>query len=218
MRFNKYIVISFILIFNYSYSCKCEQLEKETMIDFGLKRADIVFYGELIKSDSLNMTYSFKIIEVFKGKFSNKIINGISQENNCDLFPMEKGLWIVYGNFNSDNTISLSICSPTQSMIFGPLKPPPPLKMNNNGKFIKLNDFEIDLYELRIENKTFNNFIYQLEKLRQYKLEQKNIIEESELDNKNKIIIVSLLVNALLLLTLLILIVSKKYSNNRITK
>jgi hypothetical protein len=203
----------FIVLFGISncFACKCVEYSIEEKVNIGLKKADIIFYGELIKYDTLKMTYSFKIYEIFKGKVASKIINGNAEGSSCDLFPNEKGLWIVYGNFNTDKTlIGLSACSPSQSQNFGPGFPPIPFELDSKGKIISKNEMEMSLFNLENQNKSLQSFIYQLEKLRLYKQNQNTISENSKSDFYQKLLIVTLISNATLLLGLIVVIVKKK--------
>jgi hypothetical protein len=203
----------FIVLFGISncFACKCVEYSIEEKVNIGLKKADIIFYGELIKYDTLKMTYSFKIYEIFKGKVASKIINGNAEGSSCDLFPNEKGLWIVYGNFNTDKTlIGLSACSPSQSQNFGPGFPPIPFELDSKGKIISKNEMEMSLFNLENQNKSLQSFIYQLEKLRLYKQNQNTISENSKSDFYQKLLIVTLISNAILLLGLIVVIVKKK--------
>jgi hypothetical protein len=217
MGFKKYLIVALLTCWNFSFACKCEEAKKESLVEEGLKRADIVFYGELIKSDSIRETFSFKIIELFKGKSSKGIINGFPAGGNCNLFPINKGLWIVYAKFNADKTISMNICLPSQSLDFGPGYPAPPI-IFENGKVRETTAAEYRLFDLEAKNKSLTLWIYQLEKLRKYKLAQNTVTEQMKRDFKDKITIGSLIANMLLLLTIIGIIVSKKSSNNRITK
>lgn len=183
---------------------------KKKMVEYGLHKYDVVFYGELIKLDTINQTYSFKIIELFKGIFISKTIEGVSEGGYCGLFPYKKGLWIVYGNFNKEYKISLSMCSPTQSQDFGPGWPPPPeFKRDKLGKIIEPTetDFKINYLEFKIESLIC--FFNQLEQLRTYKLSQNKISKEPKYSICDKILIISLIFN-LLLLSILIYIFIKK--------
>ncbi|WP_162128372.1 hypothetical protein [Flavobacterium phycosphaerae] len=216
MKIDKIWILSLMICWNFSFACKCFEIEKEVMVEKGLKNADIVFYGELIKSDSIQETYTFRIIELFKGNFKSAIISG-KTTSDCSIFPFEKGFWIVYSKLSKDKIIDISMCSPSQSMDFGFGYPPPPPKININGKLVNPSETEIRLFELEYKNKSLSNFIYQLEKLRQYKTSHISLAEESKNRFQNKITIISLTTNMLLLLTILLIIVSKKKSNNRIT-
>jgi hypothetical protein len=158
------LLIICLLSINTCFACKCFEYPKEKMVEYGLEKYDIVFYGELIKSDTINQTYSFKIIELFKGIFISKTIEGVSEGSDCGLFPDKKGLWIVYGNFNNDNKMYLSMCSPTQSQNFGPGWPPPPeFKRDKFGKIIELTKTESEINYLECTIETLRSFIYQLE-------------------------------------------------------
>jgi uncharacterized membrane protein YqhA len=70
----------------------------------------------------------------------------------------------------------------------------------------------MDLFNLENKNKSLQSFIYQLEKLRQYKQNQNSISENSKSDFYQKILIVSIIVNAILFLGFIITI-KKKYSS-----
>lgn len=90
--YNLFLLIICLLSINACFACKCFEYNKEKMVEYGLEKYDIVFYGELIKSDTINQTYSFKIIELFKGIFISKTIEGVSEGSDCGLFPDKKGL------------------------------------------------------------------------------------------------------------------------------
>lgn len=219
MKFRDYFVCLLLLATSISFACKCREMEREAKVELGLKNADIIFYGELIKSDSIKGIFSFKIIEIFKGNYSKTIINGQSEGSNCNLFPTGKGLWIVYGNFDTAKTvISMSACSPCQSLESGPGWPTPPIVFDKSGKVRETTAAEYRLFDLEDKTKSLNFWIFQMEKLRQYKLAQNTLTEASKSDFKDKLIIGSLIANALLLLTILGIIVSKKTANNRIAK
>ncbi len=180
----------------------------------------MVFYGELIKRDTIHQTYSFKIIELFKGIYTSKIIEGVPTESNCGLFPDKKGLWIVYGNFNNDNKISLSMCSPTQSQDFGPGWPPPPeFKRDKFGKIIEPTETDHEINYLKFNIESLRIFTYQLEQLRDYKLSQNKIIENKKNTFYDKILIISLIINVLLFSIILFVLAKKRFfSNKQITK
>lgn len=205
----KFLLISILLLSLNSYACKCVELEKETMVEDGIEKADIIFYGELIKVDTIKRTFQFKIYELFKGNYSSTIINGVEESNNCNLFPDKKGLWIIYGNFNENRKLVLSTCSPSQSQIDNSGFPPIPFTFDSNGKIIHKSDLEMKIFNLENQNKAFQTFYYQLEKLRNYKLASNTIISNQENDLYNKII-VSLLTSNLLFVGILIYILFRK--------
>jgi len=211
-----FLLVIFLFNINNSFACKCVEYDKDKMVEYGIQKYDIVFYGQLVKLDTINQTYSFKILELFKGIFPSKIIEGVSQGGNCGLFPDKKGLWIVYGNFNNEGKISLSMCSPTQSQDFGPGWPPPPeFKRNKLGKIIEPTetDFEINYLEFKIES--LKSFIYQLEQLRAYKLSLNKIPKNHKNLIYKKVLIISLIINILLFSILIYVLRRKRFSSNK---
>lgn len=60
-------LLLFLIINLKSYSCDCPQIDKKTYLNKALKSYDLVFLGELIKFDTINRTYEFRIIELLKG-------------------------------------------------------------------------------------------------------------------------------------------------------
>lgn len=85
-------LLLFLIINLKSYSCDCPKIDKKTYLNKALKSYDLVFLGELIKFDTINRTYEFRIIELFKGKYNQKYIRGISENSSCGILPSEKGL------------------------------------------------------------------------------------------------------------------------------
>lgn len=217
---NLFFLIICLLSINSSFACKCFEYPNEKMVGYGLKKYDLVFYGELIKLDTIKQTYSFKIIELFKGILISKTIDGVSEGSDCGLFPDKKGLWIVYGNLNNDSKMSLSMCSPTQSQDFGPGWPPPPeFKRDKFGKIIEPTETDLIIHELEFKLETLRSFIYQLEQLRAYKLSQNKNIENQKSTLYDKSLIISVIINMLLFSILIYILVRKRiYSNKLITK
>lgn len=215
MKLKSLSLLFFLFFFNYSFSCDCPPHEKETMVQKGLNIADIVFYGELIKIDTIHGTFDFRIIELFKGKYHSKIIQGKNSTSNCDIDPFKKDLWIVYANLNKDKTINLSSCLPSQTMDIpaGFLPPIPILKMYGQ-KITKLDSIANEVDNLKISNRTIMTFFYQLEQLRAFKASQNKISEKPKTELKaesyNKYILISLIINIILFLVLLFIVFRKR--------
>ncbi|MEL1240187.1 hypothetical protein [Flavobacterium flavipallidum] len=208
---------SFLLMlclwFNTIYCCDCPPHKRETMVSQGLKYSNIVFYGELISLDTIKRTYSFRIIELYKGNYKSAIIKGKDSNNNCDFFPFKKDLWIVYANLDNDNTISLDSCLPSQTVEIPPgCLPPIPIIPTYNPT--KLDSISSEIDNLKIRNRTMSNWFYQLEQLRAYKLSQNLNIEKTKENFNFKILITSLIINGILLLALILLLLKNIKSIN----
>lgn len=208
-------VLLLCLWFNFTYSCDCPQLQRETMVDRGLKSSGIVFYGELIKLDTIKETYSFRIIELFKGTYKSSIINGRRSNSNCSFFPFKKDLWIIYASINKDNTINLSYCLPSQTIeIPVGILPPIPLMTTSEKVTTKIDSLSNEVDNLKIRNETMSNWFYQLERLRAYKLSQNTVTDEMKKDLDYKILFISLIINGILFLTLILLLLKNRKSKN----
>ena len=213
--YNLFLLAICLFNANNLFACKCVEYNKEKIVEYGLHKYDIVFYGELIKLNTTKETYSFKIKELFKGKFSSKLIDGVFEGGDCGLLPDKKGLWIVYGNYNNGK-ISLSMCSPTQSQDFGPGWPPPPeFKRDKFGKIVEPTETDLKINEIEFKIETLRSFIYQLEQLRTYKLSQNKNSENHKNTIYDKALIISLIINMLLLSILIFLLARKRFSSNK---
>lgn len=202
--------------FNTVYCCKCQPHLRETMVTKGLKNSKIVFYGELIKLDTTKGTYSFRIIELYKGNYKSSTINGKVLNNNCSFFPFKKDLWIVYANFNEDNTINLDLCLPSQTIEIPPgLSPPIPLFITSEKPATKLDSLSNEIDNLKIRNETMSNWFYQLEQLRAYKLSKNKISETKKGIDNNLVLIISLIINIVLFLFLIYVLTKKSFSSNK---
>lgn len=184
------------------------------MVETGLKYK-IVFYGEVIKVDSIKRIYTFRIIELFKGKYNSLFITQ-KYSGNCSIIPSIKQLWIVYANFNDDKTIEISGCSPSTG--FKPygidsMPPPPEIKISQKTDD-KIKSLSFYVWDLKFENRNLQDWIYQIEKLRIYKKSQEEISDkektEAKLETYSRYIIISLIVNIVLFLILIFVLLKKK--------
>ncbi len=184
------------------------------MVEIGLKY-EIVFYGEVIKVDSKKRIYTFKIIELFKGKYNSQFITQ-KYLGNCSVTPSLKQLWIVYADFNDDKTIEISGCSPSTGFKpYGDDSMPPPPEIKISQKIDdQINTLSFYAWDLKFENRNLQDWIYQIEKLRIYKKSQKEISDKEKTETKlvtySRYIIISLIVNIVLFLTLIFIIFKKK--------
>lgn len=214
MKLKFLLLIATLLITNYSFSCDCKTIDREKMVEIGLKY-DIVFYGEVIKVDSLKRIYTFRIIDLFKGKYNSQLITQ-KYSGNCSIIPSIKQLWIVYANFNDDKTIEVSGCSPSTGFKpYGSDSMPSPPEIKTSQKIDdQIKSLSFYVWDLKFENRNLQDWIYQLEKLRIYKNSQKEISDkektETKLETYSQYIIISLIVNIVLFLILLFVILKKK--------
>ncbi|WP_281232641.1 hypothetical protein [Flavobacterium gelatinilyticum] len=218
MKLKYSLVFILFFILNFSFACDCKQPEKKTLVEDGIRKAEIIFYGDVIEIDSTAGTYTFKIIELFKGKPHSQFIKG-KYKGSCSVIPQIKQLWIVYANFKDDKTIDISICSPSRGFIpRDSFYPPPPPKTTHNTTNKQLQTLFEQVFELQIEKNNLSDWIYQLEKLRIYKASQNKISEEkteTKLETYSRYIIISLIVNIVLFSILIFVIFNKKISPNK---
>lgn len=221
MKLKYFLFLAFFSYHSYTYSCKCEPHNKETMVTEGLKNYDIVFYGELVESDTISGNFTFKILELFKGEINSSFISGSSTASNCSVFPIKKELWIVYANYTNNTNytnnknITISMCSPSMGLesLLGAYPTPPPPRYYEI-KDVDLRDLYQKVYLLENKNQNIVDWIQQLERLRAYK-SSLNIISEKEktelkIESYSKYIIISLIVNILLFSFLIFIILKKK--------
>lgn len=210
----KYIfILTFFFIYSNSFSCECKPIDRENMVETGLKY-EIVFYGEVIKVDSIKRTYTFRIIELFKGKYNSPFITQ-KYSGNCSIIPSAKQLWIIYATFNNDKTIDVS-CSPSTGFKpYGSDSTPPPPEIKISQKIDdQIRTLSFYAWDLKFENQNLQNWIYQLEKLRMYKSlenqKSENQKTEQKIETYSQYIIISLIVNIILFLVLIFVILKKK--------
>ncbi|MDO8317517.1 MAG: hypothetical protein Q7T12_08350 [Flavobacterium sp.] len=209
-------VLLFCLWVSATYSCDCPQLQRETMVSKGLKASNIVFFGELIKLDKVKETYSFRIIELFKGTYKSSIINGRRSNSNCSFLPYKKDLWIIYASLNQDKTINLSYCLPSQTTeIPVGILPPIPLIKTSDKITTKIDSLSNEIDNLKIRNETMSNWFYQLEQLRAYKLSRNADINKIKKNLNFKIVCISLIINGILFITLIFLLLRNKKAKNQ---
>ncbi|WP_264538254.1 hypothetical protein [Flavobacterium sp. N1736] len=214
----KYLLLLVFFFTIKAYPSEYPHYTKQEKVNRGLKAADIIFYGELIKVDTILGTYDFKILEIFKGHYHSKFIKATNNEKDFFIAPFKNDLWIVYAKFNKDRTISLNLRSPTQTMEIPSGFPPPIPYYNTYGrKITKLDSLSNDIENLKIRNETLTTFFYQLDQLKSYKASQNTNSEkeksEQKIETYSRYIIISLIVNIILFL-ILIFVISKKKNTN----
>jgi len=147
----KILILLIIFISNPAYCCDCKDLgplESLRLISF--KNSELVFLGELIEFDTSDYSFTFQIIEIFKGKSKTKLIKGKSFDS-CSQFPTDKSKWIIYANYRESDYIDISNCLASRSELnpicIGCYTIPPPLSSNAME------------FEITESNKKFNDLL-----------------------------------------------------------
>ena len=171
----KLIIVILLLIHSVSYCCECPELSRKEKLNKALIASDIIFYGELIESNSITRKFKFRIIELFKGNYKAKYIEGNSEDNNCGRLPSTKGLWILFSRLNN-NKLDLGICNP--SYTFGenidmlPIPIMYHVQSPNKTKRSVSDSLRIEIAILNRKSENIKNWFMDLETLRNYKKEQ----------------------------------------------
>lgn len=94
--------------------CSCKWIKPLDTLRTISYKSDIVFLGELIKTDTANNSYAFKILELFKGNYKDSVIFG-QYFDSCSLLPLDTGKWIVYADIEDNFQINISDCLGSRS-------------------------------------------------------------------------------------------------------
>lgn len=162
----KVLILIIIFISGQAYCCDCKDLGLlDSLRLFSFNNSELVFLGELIESDTSDYSYTFQIIEVFKGETKTKLIKG-KYFDSCSQFPLDKSKWIIYADYREAEYINISQCLASRSEInpicVGCYTLPPPLSpyatqfeiAESNNKIKDLldrakNDWNIEIELLR---------------------------------------------------------------------
>lgn len=176
------LLIGFIIHTN-CLACSCEINDRDTLVNRALIYSDLIFCGELIPIDNCDpnqdfvKAYKFKILELFKGDYSKKNINGCVT-SMCSIIPQDKGLWIVYAHQVNDSTIEIGKCPPTISLT-KILNPPPYLVPGYENKTEE--PLNVKIYKLERKVEGLSYWLSDIEKLREYEKEHSIIVKRIDL-------------------------------------
>ena len=203
------ILILITLIHTSIYACDCKEIKRDSAVAVGLRNSDMVFTGELIKSDIEDNSFSFAIFDLFKGNYYRDTIWG-KAVNSCSEFPIHKGIWIVYADKLNDSTIEINGCLHSMALqrAKGFLPPPPPEYYDKNENINLIKQRLDDL-----ENRTEGIAIWFSDYKKLKKIKSKNqpkIIKD--IADKNTISIKDILILFLLLTSIVMLILLIKKS------
>ena len=108
------LLIIAISLTNNSFGCDCKDLGPlDSLRQISYVESELVFLGELVEYDTTNFTYSFRIIEQFKGEQRESIIKG-KYFDSCSEFPHDNGMWIVYADLR-EGLIDINQCLASRS-------------------------------------------------------------------------------------------------------
>jgi hypothetical protein len=120
----KQIPIILLVIISYqAIACSCSLTSIKEVRDYSIKNSDLIFIGEIIKTDTINSEYSIRVIEVFKGVLKDMVIGSPKQDSthysSCSFWP--NSYWgdqfIFYANYvKGTNKIFVDQCSATRSI------------------------------------------------------------------------------------------------------
>jgi hypothetical protein len=166
MRYIKNILLILSISFSIQVvACDCKNLGPlDSLRQISFNESDFVFLGELIELDTIDHTYTFRIIESFKGENKDSIIKG-KYFDSCSKFPRDKSRWIVYADLR-ENLIDINQCLASRSelnpiCIFCYEIPPP---VSNE---IEKKEFEKEMTSLK--NKALEDWTKEIEILRKMK-------------------------------------------------
>lgn len=129
MQAHNFLFLFFLLSSTQSFACDCKEIQPlDTTRAKSFAWSYVVFLGELTGVDTVSETYTFTVLELFKGGTTHKTLTG-KYFNSCSKMPDEKGRWLVYADVEGD-FINISDCLASRSeakpFCVNCLPPPPP--------------------------------------------------------------------------------------------
>lgn len=150
---NKLLLILLMIVrFTFSMACDCPPIESFEDREKSYYVSDVVFLAQYLESNDKLETQRVKVLEVFKGELRFDTLE-FKIKSNCSLF-LSEGIWLLYGNYQKDSSIEVSVCGASRSLKT-PMFPPFPHK---SGK-----SFEI--YNLQNEISYNNNRLIEFQEL-----------------------------------------------------
>ena len=123
------------LVTSKAFACDCKVPKSlKAVQDREFENSECIFIGEVIKIDTEKNSFEIKVIESFSGDEIGKIYSGI-YDDLCGPIIDEKGKWLIYANYSSDNLIEINACGITRSFKrpeynVSATRPPEPLPPN----------------------------------------------------------------------------------------
>lgn len=199
MKATLQILIFIILTINKLLGCDCPPTNSFQAREFSYRHADLVFLGEYVGEDKTQKSNLFTIMDLFKGQTKLDTITAV-KERGCSIDHFSKGIWLIYGEYQTDSTITVSLCSATRS--FGRLLMFPPLPFYDKKTMSIMDSLSIELSIVKHENYELANLIADIELYRSRKKQEP--IKINETNYWPWILGLSLLINMVLFLILII--------------
>lgn len=108
----KTILISFLLIANYTFSCECSIVK---LID-RYQKSDFIAKVKVTKVSEYNdknyyQNAEIEIIDLFKGSKINNIKISSNLRSSCGLYVPENSIWLIFAQIDSKGNLSFGYCS-----------------------------------------------------------------------------------------------------------
>ena len=108
----KAILISFLLIANYSFSCECSIVK---LID-RFQKSEFIAKVKIIKVSEYNaenyyQNAEIEIIDLFKGSKINNIKISNNLRSSCGLYVPENSVWLIFAQIDNNGNLSFGYCS-----------------------------------------------------------------------------------------------------------
>ncbi len=131
-----------------SFACDCPPISTFEERERNYHAAELVLLAKEI--NTIDNIQKIEVLEVLKGQINKRFLSMKSIHGNCSLHI--HGVWLIYGVYNADSTISSTICTASRSLEGGTL-PEPPYLFSENNKIENLNNIlsfhKYELTELR---------------------------------------------------------------------
>ena len=123
----------FILGFNSANGCTCTiPTSLKSIQEWEHENSSAIYIVDVVELDRSDDCFEFKIVESFKGKWTNAIITG-NYDSQCGPSITQKGRWLIYGDY-LDGKFMVNACGLSRSFnnpeyniaATNPPPPPPP--------------------------------------------------------------------------------------------
>ncbi len=212
------ILFSFSVERTYSHEDSAPQRLDSLQIQ-SIRSSDLIILGRFIQGDSVALTLKFYILEIFKGNYNKDTII-IKWERHTHIFDLDKTLWLIYSNINSDSSVILNVKGLTRSIehpeTAGSYRLPPPPSPSHkmtNGESWDYNQEWLHFYLTALKD-----WYAELEMLRDIK--KKEILNKNTASNSITTLFVMVLISWVFLIAVIIYLAIKwkKSTVNKRTK